>query len=182
MFSWLLGRDKQNDVAQRLYRAIVEASRQPELYQSFGVPDTVDGRFDMIITHAIVVFRRLRDDGEMGKEFSQRVFDVMFDDMDAALRELGTGDMTVGKKIREMGEAFYGRAQAYEPVLEQGDVKAFAQALFRNLHANEAENTEVSPEQAGSAHDLASYFLKIESILETTDSDVFLRGELPELN
>lgn len=122
-----------------LYTAAVEAARQPEYYLDMGVADTLQGRFDLFGLHVALVIRRLRHDADpAGKEIAQAVFDAMFADMDVSLREMGVGDMTVGKRVKRMWEAFHGRAQAYEAALDAGDAAALAAALTRNLWAGEA--------------------------------------------
>jgi cytochrome b pre-mRNA-processing protein 3 len=119
MFSRLFRKDRGQHIARSLYDSLVRSARRPAFYGADGVEDSVDGRYDMIVLHAVLVMRRLREGGDLGRDLAQRVFDVMFDDMDAALREMGTGDLSVGKKIKEMGEAFYGRATAYETPLAE---------------------------------------------------------------
>src|ERR1700761_506939 len=90
-----------------VYSAIVAQSRQPRFYAEWGVPDTVTGRFDMISLHLALVLRRLGTERD-AKVFSQALFDLFFKDMDRSLREMGAGDLAVPKKIRKMGEIFYG--------------------------------------------------------------------------
>jgi cytochrome b pre-mRNA-processing protein 3 len=98
---------------ERLYEQIVAQARRPWLYGTIGVPDTVDGRFDMIVLHAYLIFDRLGQADERAKALSQAVFDEMFKDMDRSLREMGASDLAVGPKVRRMAEVFYGRSQAY---------------------------------------------------------------------
>ena len=100
-----------------LYGAAVAAARDPYLYARIGVPDTLDGRFDLVGLHAFLLIRRLRHAPEPGPVLAQAVFDAMFADMDINLRELGVGDMTIGKRVRAMWEAFHGRAAAYEAAM-----------------------------------------------------------------
>src|SRR6185369_17559638 len=107
----------------------------PIFYAAYGVPDTIDGRYDMIVLHAILVLDRLKSAGGEGNEFAQRLTDYLFSDMDRSLREMGVGDLSVGKKVRRMAEVFYGRAQAYRPALERLDEAALAEALYRNVFA-----------------------------------------------
>jgi len=133
MFSRLFKKNPRTSRARTLYDETVAAARRPFLYGAEGAPDTVDGRFDMIVLHAVLVLRRLRSEGETGRALAQDMFDVMFSDMDGALREMGTGDLSVGKKIKAMGEAFYGRAKAYDEALAADDDEALAEAIARNL-------------------------------------------------
>jgi cytochrome b pre-mRNA-processing protein 3 len=119
--------------ANTLYNTAVAQSRQPGFYLAGGVPDTIDGRFDMIVLHAFLIMRRLRDGGPDGEALSQALFDEMFADMDRSLREMGVGDMGIGRKVRGMGKAFMGRVRAYEEALEEGG-NALEEALTRNLY------------------------------------------------
>jgi cytochrome b pre-mRNA-processing protein 3 len=120
-------------VAREVYSLIVAKARQPFFYAGLGVPDTVDGRFDMIALHAILVINRLAEGGAPARELSQRLFDEMFADMDRSLREMGVGDLSVGKKVRRMAEVFYGRAKAYREALSRDDMSALERALARNI-------------------------------------------------
>ncbi|WP_417666876.1 ubiquinol-cytochrome C chaperone family protein [Roseibium sp.] len=131
-----LFRRKTRDAEHNVYCQIVAQARQPVFYTDFGVPDTIDGRFDLIVVHAVLLFRRLRGEGAAVSRFAQNVFDLFFHDMDASLRELGVSDVRVPKKIKVMGEAFYGRADAYMPAIESGDAAALAEALQRNVYVD----------------------------------------------
>src|ERR1043165_5052916 len=111
-----------------LYGAIVAQAREPGFYAALGVPDTVSGRFDMVLLHVVLVLRRLRQvgdkDGEgeraLAQELSQQLFDRFCRDMDHNLREMGISDQGLPRHMRRVGEAFYGRAQAYEAALSEG--------------------------------------------------------------
>ncbi len=122
-----------------LYTCAVEAARQPAYYLELGVADTLQGRFDLFGLHVALLIRRLRHDADpAGAPLAQAVFDAMFGDMDLNLREMGVGDMSIGKRVKRMWEAFHGRAQAYEAALDAGDSAALAEALTRNLWNGEA--------------------------------------------
>jgi cytochrome b pre-mRNA-processing protein 3 len=125
---------KKADPSEALYAAIVAAARQPRFYAGWGVPDTMDGRFDMLVLHMFLVLERLRGDASTS-DLQQALTDRFFAQMDAALREAGVGDLTVGKKVRKMAEAFYGRAKAYRTGLAQRD-EDLAKALARNIYAD----------------------------------------------
>src|SRR5215475_12061705 len=107
------GRRNTSDMATALYGAIVAAARAPGLYGSLGVPDTISGRFEMLVLHAFLVFNRLQAGGPAEHAASQAAFDLFCTDMDRSLRELGIGDLGVPKRMRQVGEAFYGRTRAY---------------------------------------------------------------------
>ena len=118
-----------------LYGQIVGQARLPIFYTRFGVPDTVDGRFDLISLHTALVVRRLQDAGADGPDIAQELFDLLFADMDRNLREMGVGDLSVGKHVRKMAEAYFGRSVAYDLALRpDADPDALIEALRRNLY------------------------------------------------
>jgi cytochrome b pre-mRNA-processing protein 3 len=116
---------------EAIYGMIVTQAREPLFYQKLRVPDTVDGRFDMILLHLWIALSRLkqRDD----KELPQALFDHFCSDMDANLREMGVGDLTVPKRMHAFGEAFYGRSAAYDRARAEGRER-LAEAIDRNIY------------------------------------------------
>lgn len=116
-----------------VYRAIVAQSRQPVFYAQWGVPDTVTGRFDVLSLHMGLVFRRLGGEGKPASDFAQALFDLFFKDMDRNLREMGAGDLAVPKKIRNMGNLFYGLMTKLNEAMERGDRAEVEAVLRRNL-------------------------------------------------
>lgn len=138
---------QRDDTAFHVYGAIVAQARRPEFYRDLGIADTVDGRFDMIVLHAFILFHRLKDVPEEAA-LGQRVFDAMFLDMDRSLREMGAGDLGVPKKIRRMGEAFYGRARAYDAALAGEGEDSLEAAVARNLFPGEEEGTATGTQTA----------------------------------
>lgn len=143
MFSWFRTRKSRQAKAHAAYLKIVEAARAPRLFTLWHVADTVDGRFDSVTLHAFLVLRRLRAEGEEGEAFGQVLFDLMFKDFDQALREMGVGDMSVGKRVKKMAEAFLGRVSAYEEALEKGSQEDLKDAIERNLYRNAEVGSEV---------------------------------------
>ncbi len=121
---------------EAIYGMIVTQAREPLFYRDLAVPDTLDGRFDLLVLHLWMVLRRLKST-EGGAGVSQALFDRFCADMDANLREMGVGDLTVPKRMQAFGEAFYGRAAAYDLALTDGR-EALAQALCRNILNGEA--------------------------------------------
>lgn len=118
-----------------LYGAAVAAARMPAFYLEWGVPDTLDGRFDLVGLHVYVLIERLNTPPtKAGAALAQAVFDAMFSDMDINLREMGVGDLSVGAKVRQMWEAFHGRANAYGTAVHDPSPHApLAEALARNV-------------------------------------------------
>ena len=116
-----------------LYGHAVEAARAPFLYRDLGVPDTLDGRFDLVGLFAFLMVRRLESEPPAGHRLAQAVFDAMFGDMDVNLREMGVGDLSVRKRVKAMWEAFHGRSASYAAALAASDDAALEAALARNV-------------------------------------------------
>ena len=158
----------------KLYTAVVGAARNPLLFSEMGIPDTLDGRFDVVCLHAVLLLRRLRALPAPGPALAQSVFDAMFSDMDVNLREMGMGDLSVGKRVRAMWEALHGRAAAYETAIEAADEAALADALGRNVWRGDAPQ--------GSARRLAAAALAQDRHLATQPLAALARGEVDFLD
>lgn len=124
--------DPNAAIAQRLYEAVVVQARQPVFFAEWEVPDTIDGRFETVALHAHLLLRRLKDGSPETAPLAQALFDAMFADMDASLREMGAGDLGVGRRVKQMATGFYGRVAAYDAGLA-GGAAVLAAALRRNL-------------------------------------------------
>jgi len=131
---------------EAIYGMIVTQAREPLFYRDLGAPDTVNGRFDLLVLHLWMVLRRLKSVAD-GPVLSQTLFDRFCDDMDGNLREMGVGDLIVPKRMQAFGEAFYGRTAAYDLALTAGR-EPLAQALCRNI---------LNREEIGEARRLACY-------------------------
>lgn len=140
--AWVERRSAVKQAAQALYLRVIEQARAPSLYEAFGIPDTPDGRFDMIALHAILVFRRLRQEREQTRQLAQELFDLMFADMDQNLREMGVGDMSIGKRIKGMAQGFYGRLASYDAALHDNDARTLEAALRRNVYRHATPNDQ----------------------------------------
>jgi cytochrome b pre-mRNA-processing protein 3 len=158
----------KNRPAESLYRAIVTAARQPHFYREWGVPDTVDGRFDMIVLHLFLILDRFRPVPDTA-DLAQDLTDAFFSDMDRSLREMGVGDLSVGKKIRKMAEACYGRFEAYRRTIEQGGAE-LADVVRRNVYAG-------APDDAG-AEALADWMMAARKSLAAQDVTRISAGEI----
>jgi cytochrome b pre-mRNA-processing protein 3 len=128
-------RDRRSENIERLYGAIVAQARQPAFYRDYAVPDTVEGRLDMIVLHTVLVLNRVNSGGSELRALGQAVFDRFCLDMDDNLREMGIGDLSVPKQMQRIAGAFYGRAQAYEAALAAADPERLVEALRRNIYA-----------------------------------------------
>ena len=127
----------ERNAAELAYCRIVEQARQPGFFLDGGVPDTVDGRFELICLHAFLYLHRLRGEQSRSARFGRRFVAAMFADFDRSLREMGTGDLSVGREVKRMAEGFYGRFAAYEDGLAADDA-ALQAALARNLFGTTA--------------------------------------------
>jgi cytochrome b pre-mRNA-processing protein 3 len=165
VFRRLLGAGDDAQIIDAIYAKIVDQSRRPIFYDALAVPDTVDGRFDMIVLHSFLVIRRLKNVGAKGPALSQKLLDRFFADMDQSLREMGVGDLSVGKKVRKMAEAFYGRVDAYERGLTEPNDNDLATAAARNIYAG----IEPTPIQTA----MADYIRKTARAFENaSDADI----------
>lgn len=136
----LFRRPRDDEHTRATYAAIVAQARRPAFYADFGVPDTLEGRYEMLMLHAFLYLHRLKSEPEAAREQGQEVFDTMFLDMDRSLREMGVGDLSVPKKIKKMASAFYGRTAAYDAALAE-DGEGLAAALGRNIFGEETRDT-----------------------------------------
>jgi cytochrome b pre-mRNA-processing protein 3 len=118
--------------AHALYAQAIRQARAPSFYAGLGVPDTLDGRFDLLVLHVFLLLHRLKREGKATQQVSQALFDLMFRDMDRSLRELGVSDHSIGKRVKQMLAAFYGRLRAYEEAL--AEPARLAEALRRNVY------------------------------------------------
>lgn len=142
LFQRLFTRGAAPPPHRRVYAEIVAQARQEALYTALGVPDTLEGRYEMVMLHAFLLMEQLKQGGEEESAFAQAVFDEMFRDMDHNLREIGVADVRVGKHIRRMAEMFYGRAEAYGAAVAEPEERALAAleaALTRNVHPGAEE-------------------------------------------
>ena len=156
-----------------IYGMIVTQAREPVFYRELGVPDTVDGRFDLLLLHLWMVLRRLRAARD-GMEPAQALFDRFCEDMDDNLREMGVGDLAVPRRMQAFGEAFYGRSRAYDDALgrragqgaEEG-IDALAQAIGKNI---------LNGGGGDRARGLAAYAMAAMTSLAACDDAAALRG------
>jgi cytochrome b pre-mRNA-processing protein 3 len=158
-----------------LYGAAVAAARAPVFYRpaaegGLGVPDTLDGRFDMVGVFVFLLIHRLGALPPPGPDLAQAVFDAMFNDMDLNLREMGVGDLSVGRRVRTMWEAFHGRSAAYAAALTAGDAAGLSAALARNVWRGKPED--------GAAAALARMAMAQHAHLAGQELGGLLRGEV----
>ena len=148
-----------------LHRALNEAARRPGLYLALGVPDTVEGRFEALCLHAYLVLRRLNRLPAPAADVAQDLVNSVFAQLDASLRELGVGDLGVGKRMKKLGAAFYGRAAGYDAALDGGDAAALPAVLARNVLGGAPDSEAVG---------LAAYVRAADAALGAADLDALL--------
>lgn len=165
-FGRLLG--QRQDEALPLYEAVVARGRAEHWYREGAVPDTVDGRFDMIAAILTLVLLRLETD-PAGAETNARITERFVDDMDGQLRQMGIGDIVVGKHIGKMMSMLGGRLGAYRDALAAGDLSP---ALVRNLYRG------ATPAPAALAH-VAAALTSLQAALAATPLDRLIAGDLP---
>jgi cytochrome b pre-mRNA-processing protein 3 len=170
VFGNLFRRDPIEQAARDLYAVIVNQARQPAFYQVAAVPDTIDGRYEMISLHAFLVMRHLKGKGAAEKKLSQKVFDHMFADMDQSLREIGVGDLSVGKRIKQMAKVFYGRVVAYELALDDGE-ETLEVALRRNHYGTFEDVTSEAVTR------MAAYVRTSDALLAKQSAEDFMLGK-----
>jgi cytochrome b pre-mRNA-processing protein 3 len=168
MFALLRRRAPHRDIAGRLYAALAAQARVPSFFADLGVPDTVDGRFDVLALHAWMVIDRVRSEPD-GDAIAQQLFDVMFSHLDTAVREMGAQDLGVGRRIKVMAEGLHGRALAFRAALAQGDRAALTAALRRNVFG------KADPDDAAIAR-LADYVRAGVAALAALDAEQLADG------
>ena len=151
-----------------LYEAVTRQARQAPLYTALGVPDTLEGRFELYNLHVVLLLNRLKGLGGFAGEVSQALFDAYVRSLDDALRDIGVGDLSVGKKMRKLGEAFYGRARAYDSALSEGSDEL--QALVARTLFADAPKGEVAA--------MVDYIRRTKASLADQPLDAILAGDL----
>jgi len=165
--------DPHEVIAARLYARAVERARHPAFYADWAVPDTVDGRFDAIALHVWLILRALRGKGEAADGLAQALYDVFMGDMDRSLREMGAGDLGVGKRVKAMAQALMGRIKAYDEGLAGPDDRVMVEALKRNLLRG------VDPARAETAAPyLARYVVGAAAAVDAADPTRALAGDV----
>lgn len=164
----LFRKDPTAEVAAALLAGAVDQARSPVFYEEFAVADTPEGRFELLAMHVYLVLRRLKAAGDAADRLSQKVLDAFFANLDSSLREMGVGDLSVGKKMRGLAEAFYGRARAYEAALAtRADPSHLVDAVSRNVYEEAA---------AKAAPALARYLRESASFIDAQPLPRLMKG------
>jgi len=158
----------RDSTIEAIYGVIVAQAREPLFYAQYKVPDTVEGRFDMLVLHLFLYLRRLSGPG-FQDGVGQPLFDRFCSDLDGNLREMGIGDISVPKRMQKFGRAFYGRSTAYAKALAAGDRAAGAVALARNVFGLETPTQGVFL--------LTDYMFEAAQALQEADDGQLERGQ-----
>lgn len=173
MLGWLRQRSLTASIGRKLYDSIVAQSRAEIFYREFGVPDTVEGRFELIVLHLHLVLERLRREGTAGVRLSRALIEAFVTDMDDSMREFGIGDMGVPRRVKRAAAAVYERSAAYAAAQQaQAGVNALAQVLLEHIYFGNCSDSRL-PER------LAAYVRNAGGALERVDSSRILDGDLP---
>jgi cytochrome b pre-mRNA-processing protein 3 len=174
MLRRFLGTDKPAPAAARLYGVLVVRAREPVFHTDFGVPDTIDGRFDLIALHGFVLMDALKSSGHAGDRLGRALASVIFAGFDDALRELGVGDFGISRRMKAMAGAFYGRLEAYGAARSPS---ALEEAILRNVY-------RADPARRREAETLAHYIDAVREALRVQREALFQGhvdfGPLPE--
>jgi cytochrome b pre-mRNA-processing protein 3 len=162
-------RNRASRTIAALYGTIVAQARIPVFYRQYGVPDSPDGRLDMIMLHAILAMRRMEQGGDPLRRLGQGIFEHFCQDMDDNLREMGVGDLAVPKRMKAIGEGFFGRRAAYDTALAGAGDDSLAAALQRNVFAGTA---------SAGARPLALYVRQADAQLRSQRDDALAGGTM----
>jgi cytochrome b pre-mRNA-processing protein 3 len=157
-------------IIEQILGEIVAAARRPPLYEALGVPDRINGRFELLTLHAGLVLRRLAALGGLADAIAQDLVNSVFAHFDDTLREMGTSDIAVAKRLKAMASAFYGRNAAYAAALDDGFAASLAAALARNVYGAAGQD------DAPKAEALAHYVALLDAALATIPIETFASG------
>ena len=168
--SYTSSQSDKKEIIDGFYCKIVNISRNKIFYNKLSVPDTIDGRFDLLVLFSIILTFHLSKCGSQGRDFSQNLFDKIFLDLDLSLRELGAGDAGVHIKIKQMVKLYMGRQQAYCNCLEIEDFDKLKKHIIKNVYRNVNDF-------GNSAYLLTEYYRKIFLHFKNKNNQYFLSNK-----
>jgi cytochrome b pre-mRNA-processing protein 3 len=171
MLDWLRQRSRATGIGRKLYDSIVARARAEPFYRNLGVPDTVEGRFELIVLHLYLVLERLRVEGAAGKRLSRALIEAFVTDMDDSMREFGIGDMGVPRRVKRAAAAIYERSAAYAAAQQAGQ-DDLARVLAEHIYLGACGDDRL-PEA------LAAYVRTTGAELAAAASSSVLGGDLP---
>lgn len=151
---------------EALYESAVAQARNPAFYADLGVADTLEGRFELYTLHVVLLVRRLKGQGAQAQETQQALFDAYLQSLDIALREMGVGDLSVGKKMKKLGQAFYGRVKSWDKALDADE--DLRDLVSRTIYEG-VDNADASP--------IAGYVVRATSGLKDQPLEDLLAGK-----
>jgi cytochrome b pre-mRNA-processing protein 3 len=180
MLGWLTGRTRHRRTGQQLYERIVAQARDPSLYQSCGVPDTMDGRLEMVLLHTVLLLERLQTEGNHGQRVGQQLMEILVADLDDALRRIGLGDDSVSARIKRLAGALRERAYDYRAAFEVPAGPSGADVLVTALleHVYRTDCTSPGPDTMTGARRLAGYVRHARPSLAASSSHDVLTGDI----
>ena len=174
MFSWITSRTRRRWNAQKIYGSIVALSRTPALYSDYGVPDTVEGRFEILVLHMFAALERYGFENGSQRKINQDLVNLFFADMDTTSRELGVGDMKVPKQMRMLAAVFEERIAAYKQAFKDPDMQMLRDEFEQNIFiGNDASHD--------AAKQLACYAQTLRTKLADISIDVFMSDEFDSM-
>lgn len=163
--------EPEQTIAHRLYEVLVKHARLAVYYQKLDVPDTPEGRFEILALHVGLTVRRLFSLGPPGRQTGQELFDLMVADLDVNLRELGVGDLSVGKQVKRLAGQFYARLAALNEAFDDGRLETLSPALATNVYGT----TPSSPDQVASLVDI---LVALKEAMDDQSSDDLMEGRI----
>ncbi len=170
IFDRLFRKRPAREAGRALYSRVVDQARLAALYTDLRAPDTAEGRFEVYTLHVVLLLDRLKRQGDQAAETAQALFDTYLTQLDHALREMGVGDLSVGKKMRRLGEAFFGRVKSYEAALAALPATAELEALLTRTVYADVEGASAGP--------LAAYFLAQRETVAAQPLEALLAGRV----
>lgn len=167
----LTRRKPHDDTATDLYGRLVAQARTPAFYAVHGVPDTPEGRLELIVLHLVLLLRRLARDGEPGSALSQAISETFVTDMDDCMREMGVSDISVARKVKKVAAALFDRIRDYGAALDEADSDALAALIARHI--------QEAVEPAAGARRIAAFAFDAEARLARATLDEIKRGTTP---
>jgi cytochrome b pre-mRNA-processing protein 3 len=178
MFRWFAGRAARKEAAEKIYDAIVAQSRNPSFYIRCGVPDTLSGRFDMLVIHMFIVLQILKLGGREGQLLAQEIVEAFIREMDTMVRDLGVSDRNVPKEVRKIAQLFYGQLLAYSTALQRNEPKLLAGEVWKSFQSSEGNK-----QQPVASESISTYIQQSIKSIQEMPLNMLLQGNIrfPEI-
>jgi cytochrome b pre-mRNA-processing protein 3 len=185
MLNWLKTRSDRQQIARSLYGSIVTRAREPVFYAQWGVPDSVQGRFEMVALHLVLVLRRLSAEGPDAEPLGRALTEAFVVDLDDVMREMTFGDLAVPREVKRATAALFDRHTAYSKALDAADTQRLADALRAQLSYLHAEASpgkgadgQAAATSALDAKGLSDYVRSAAGALDVQPAEFILAGRL----